>query len=104
MAIRSKQTQVEAVALKSFTGKEGRLSRGRRFFTTLARVEELEKRGLARLVRVTKAVEPEKKTKVVEPDAEKKAQEAQEGEGENDSAPTKKKKASSKKSSTKSKK
>ena len=63
MAIRSKQTQVEAVGLKSSMTKEGRLKRGRRFFTTLARIEVLEKQGLAQLVKTTKVVEPEAEKK-----------------------------------------
>ena len=44
--IRSKQTQAEGLALRSFTSKEGRFRKAMRIVAPLSRLEELKKQGL----------------------------------------------------------
>jgi hypothetical protein len=59
--IRSKQTRTSAVAVRSFTGKEGRLRPGQRFETTVARLDELRRAGLARAVNEKAVAAPSNK-------------------------------------------
>lgn len=54
--IQSKQMIAEGVALRSFTAREGRFSAGMRIKASLARLEELERVGLVRVLSKTKAI------------------------------------------------
>lgn len=68
MAVRSKQMIVHGVALRSFTGVEGRLRPGMRFETTIARLEYLSSIGLAKEHAKTKAIAGPPETKLVPAD------------------------------------
>lgn len=83
MPVRSKQTIVRAIALRSFTGSVGRMRRGQVFECTLAVLEDLQKIGHARYHSETTSVEGPAEVKKA-PDDNKKADDDGKKEADDD--------------------